>query len=840
MDRFGGGSMFDSNNLSLMVVLLLFVIIIATALGLGIGKTDLDLTRDLFKLQMRQAKRLWTADWAESSLRHGESCMQNAQQHAESQAIALATYFQAEKLASQQIKLARDQDSRSYEQAWRAEVRESLRDDLSNQNNRFNIIMLCDTVCLGCVFTLVADGSPPIETSSIMIHLYVISMGISVMLFSISLWCSVLVVRRLHEHTASTLERKFFAQSEELKKVWQHQLHRNLPTGPKEMYLLNQAYEKWLADYLEPLGRTSIHLMSVGVVGMFVTAGLLIHNQYLITYNTPTAVPIFWSIVVITSTILLSMKWAEDRQEKKKQGVYDNSWYDHESDTGYDTGPFAKIVKAAEQLFSSTSVALASMERMESLHKRERRELELVGKTKFLHQRMESLRKESEQRAKTRKDVLQLLTTAAEELDALPEELTSNLNKLLHEIDEADCRTASYLASTEQALQHEASSADWSRLARLTPLSQVRSKEPMTPHPIDAQRLPVSLVSLRKKLGENTLTTLLRIKNFSDEPLRLKSGVQLKDGKYIKRINANDPLNNNVCYHLYPGSEIPPRTEIVVAARNAGGWIPTSGIEGELVYTNRDESWAFNIKFRSELVRSFRRCQVKAYRTNDKPDGNDDENDDDKNNDSAGDDDNADNDESEDQYWQISKDEVDRKANNEVVISIDVLRGVEATKAELSERQSQINLMAGYLQLQKKKTLGIGLWQQQWVVLTPTDIVFSPNLASKKKLKIPLRDISSVSLASDIVKKYVFEIHTSFHMSNVTNNNSQIYRFSAPTSNYRDDWIQKISDATGLDVTTTENLDSKLTRIDSVSSQSTFKDGIECVQNDFGTEVLPV
>jgi hypothetical protein len=109
----------------------------ATALGLSMGKSDMDLTRDLFKLQMRQAKRLWTADWAEASVRHGESTMQSAQQHAEAQAMAMASYYQAEKLASQSIKLTRDQDSRNYEMAWRSEVRESLRDELGNQYNRY-------------------------------------------------------------------------------------------------------------------------------------------------------------------------------------------------------------------------------------------------------------------------------------------------------------------------------------------------------------------------------------------------------------------------------------------------------------------------------------------------------------------------------------------------------------------------------------------------------------------------------------------------------------------------------------------------------------------------------
>lgn len=236
----------------------------ATALGLGLGKSDFEQTRELFKLQMRQSKRLWTADWAENSVRHGEACMQAAQQHAESQALSTAAYYQAEKLASQGIKLARDQDARSYEMAWRAEVRESLRDELTNQNNRFNIVMLCDTVCLGCVFTLVADGAPPLETPPLFLNFYVGSLGLSIMLFSISLWCAVVVVRRLHEQTAETLERKLFAQSQDLKLVWQRQLQDNQPTGPEEMQLVNQAYEKWVATYLDPIGRAGIQLMALG------------------------------------------------------------------------------------------------------------------------------------------------------------------------------------------------------------------------------------------------------------------------------------------------------------------------------------------------------------------------------------------------------------------------------------------------------------------------------------------------------------------------------------------------------------------------------------------------
>jgi len=775
----------------------------ATALGIGMGKTDLDLTRDLFKLQMRQAKRLWTADWAEASVRHGEACMQSAQQHAEAQAMAMAAYYQAEKLASQGIKLARDQDSRAYEMAWRAEVRESLRDELANQYNRFNIVMLCDTVCLGCVFSLVAEGTLPDQTPMLMINLYVFSMGVSITLFSISLWCAVIVVRRLHEHTAAILERKLFAQSEDLQKSWQQQLALNLPTGPNEIYLVNQAYEKWVAQYVEPIGEPSIHMMSIGVVTMFITAGLLTHNRYLIEYDSLLAVSIFWSMVFITSTTVLSMKFAEDFKEKRKLGVYDNSWQDKNSTV--ESGPFAKISRAAEELFSSAAMELGSTERVQSLNSHERQERDFCPKTMSLHNRVGSLRQQSQSRAETRKNVLQLLTTAAEELDALPEELTSRLNKVLHDVDEADNRTAALVTMQTEAdsmLDIQGSSkVGWGRAMPMSP------RRPMAPYPIDAQRISVSLGSLRKKLGEAPLSTLLRLKNLSDEPLRLKSGVQLKEGKYVKRLNATDPHKESVCYHLYPGTEIPPRTEVVVAAQNSNMWLPTSGIEGDIVYTNRDESWAFRIKFSNQAVRRVRRVQVLATHM-----GNDD-------------------DSKDDQFWKITKNELDIKANNEVVITIDVLQGEQGRKAALDHRQSMLTLKAGFLL--KNRTFGLGMqWQQKWAVLTPVELAYSENVESKLHSRIALKDVTCVQIGNDLVKKNIFEIRTRIV-------GSTQYRFSAASEADRDDWIQKISAAAGIEnLSDLEDTKSGAALHSSETEESAIENGFECVQGDDGTSAV--
>lgn len=80
--------------------------------------------------------RRWAADWAESSWRHGESIMQSAQQHAESQGIMTATYLQAERMHKQNYRQSEEQATRDFEMSWRAELREAIRDELANLNTR--------------------------------------------------------------------------------------------------------------------------------------------------------------------------------------------------------------------------------------------------------------------------------------------------------------------------------------------------------------------------------------------------------------------------------------------------------------------------------------------------------------------------------------------------------------------------------------------------------------------------------------------------------------------------------------------------------------------------------
>jgi hypothetical protein len=343
-------------------------------------------------------------------------------------------------------------------------------------------------------------------------------------------------------------------------------------------------------------------------------------------------------------------------------------------------GPFAKIRMAGEALSSKTATELASAKRINTLIDHEQSERSLCAPTKSLHSQVNALTRESNERAALRREILALLTTATEEYDALPEEFITRLNKVVYSIDEADARNSDLIGvNKERALQmrrtdcigYESSDRLFNPLNTGIP----NRIEPMPIHPVDTQSKPIALGSLRAKLGEIPITTLLRLKNTTAEPLRIKTGLKLREGKYVSAITASDPNNQAVSYQLYPPSEIPPRTEVVIACRSRGGWWATSGIEGEITYTNRDESWIFSIKLHSPLIGHERTCKVKAVNTSDLGTQEEGLLDVKECNNSQ-------------MYWQISKDELDVKANNEVIVTISC-QGRDISDSSLLHRHKE-------------------------------------------------------------------------------------------------------------------------------------------------------
>jgi hypothetical protein len=353
---------------------------------------------------MRQAKRLWAADWAESSWRHGEELMQSAQQHSESQAIAAATYFQQERVFKQQFRQAHDQDTRAFEMSWRAEAREALRDELANLNNRFNNVMLCDTVCLGCAFGMVVEGEPPHGTQGWLLMCYVSGLGLSICLFTCSLWASIIILRRLNEHTASVLERKLYHKSEDLQRKWEEQLQLGVPTGAGIMQELSKTYEQWVNDNCEPMGNRAIFMLSSGVVALFFSAGMLTHAKYVLEFKATGTVMVFWAFVLITAGSVLLMQWVEDRTEKRKEGAYSADWHDQSNSSAANL--YSKVNSAGERLRTHMNEAhSADGEDVARLVLRESEERAQCAATDDLTVRFELLQQQAAERRRIRGEV---------------------------------------------------------------------------------------------------------------------------------------------------------------------------------------------------------------------------------------------------------------------------------------------------------------------------------------------------------------------------------------------------------------------------------------------------
>jgi hypothetical protein len=133
-------------------------------------------------------------------------------------------------------------------------------------------------------------------------------------------------------------------------------------------------------------------MLSAGVVFMFFTAGLLTHCKYLIEFKAPVAVAVFWTTVVITAVTVLYIQLVEDKREKRKEGPYDSSWRDQQD---ADTGLFAKISRAGEELYHDDANELASAERAGLFESREATERAECAETGSLQERFEKLREQS-------------------------------------------------------------------------------------------------------------------------------------------------------------------------------------------------------------------------------------------------------------------------------------------------------------------------------------------------------------------------------------------------------------------------------------------------------------
>lgn len=259
--------------------------------------------------QISQDRRFFYAQYAESVAYHQEAYEQAAKQHAQTYAQGTAAYWQTEQLHRRDFELARLQHQRDMEVTLEAEVRDGLRDEFAIKNNRFNTLMVCDTVMMGCAFGLVSDGSLPEGSVVQVIWTYMSGLSVSISLLTVSLWCSFIVCRRLNQVTAWAL-----LEMKPSKSQWEEEMNAKR---------LQQRFEDWFNLHCRAMALWAERALTGGVIALFVAASALLYARMQTEFEQQIASAwMFVGFASATGLFVLHLERRESKLKKKKLGVY--------------------------------------------------------------------------------------------------------------------------------------------------------------------------------------------------------------------------------------------------------------------------------------------------------------------------------------------------------------------------------------------------------------------------------------------------------------------------------------------------------------------------------------
>jgi len=153
-----------------------------------------------------------------------------------------------------------------------------------------------------------------------------------------------------------------------------------------------------------------------------------------------------------------------------------------------------------------------------------------------------------------------------------------------------------------------------------------------------------------------------------------------------------------------------------------------------------------------------------------------------------------------DSVWQVSKEELDHKANNEIVIVFRCLHGEEAAEAALCRIRSGVTFKSGYL-LKKGKPPFRAQWEKRWFSLNFEALLYSKDNTGQEPKKIVLANVKHVR--PDASDAAAFEIGT---------HSGILHRLYAGSSGECREWVHillkaaNIIDSTAVDSCPTENV----------------------------------
>ena len=120
----------------------------------GMGAAEVTNAMRVHKEAYMQDKRFFYAQHTEAVAHHGEVYAQAERHHAQSYAQGEGRYYQPDKQHRRTFEQARLQHTLDRDIAMRAEIRDGLRDEFDQKNNRQNALMVSQAVMLTCALQL--------------------------------------------------------------------------------------------------------------------------------------------------------------------------------------------------------------------------------------------------------------------------------------------------------------------------------------------------------------------------------------------------------------------------------------------------------------------------------------------------------------------------------------------------------------------------------------------------------------------------------------------------------------------------------------------------------------
>ncbi len=569
-----------------------------------LGGGEITSALKIHKESFQQDKRLFYADYAEAIAHHGEAYAQAERLHAQSFAQGEAAYYQADRHHRRSFQQAKLQHQVDRDIVMRAEIRNGLRDEFGQKNNRYNALMICQTVMLTSAFMLTLTELPTDsgktdkkwETYS---WAYSALLGLALGVLSLSLWFNFVVTRRLNQFTAGVMHVEMH-----LDETWRK---RRGVDDVTDAALVRDYFRRWFQLHCGWHAGVSTYGFTLGLIVLFLAVSILVDMKFALKNRLNNVGWLFFFILCGATLIIIGLEVRERSLTKKKEGVYARPWVNKLTSSlrdqmnalkKFESQPLAAQGLEGDNSSEEHRAMRAGTE--ETIARRHCPEAVTVvrsaslcaeaAKTEQLLEKSWRQFQENQQREKDTKredwerddwmsDILtevQLLSRARQASLSGTEARAQygrgfGISGEDEDEDEDELRSAEELASSQSMVSIGKSSKGPTRKIN-GPASLAPSNVSRTPSQVTAVE-EIDATQLRKKLGVYFRSTMVHITNATDVKLHLKTR-RLKSGSWFK--------------DCAPPTTIDPYSEVIFASTSKSKWV--GGTEAEIVYDTRGET----------------------------------------------------------------------------------------------------------------------------------------------------------------------------------------------------------------------------------------------------------